>query len=212
MANKRQSGFTLIELIITMAISGGLAVIALMGFSTMRAQTQFSDAVERLRESVVQRRTEANSSVQLTSGDTQGQIAFGRIMTFTPDSGLVNIRTLRTSSNDSPAPGQAVTPTTDNSVDYTIAWGVVFKQGKDTGGYTALKRQVAFIRSPRDGSLHSIVSPPGGWIPDASGNYKYSDFITGTVPVGASLQVGDSGTRRATIDIDPATNGVGRRF
>jgi len=103
MANKRQSGFTLIEIIMTMAISAGLAVVALAGFSAMRAQTQFSDAVERLREATVQRRTETNSAVQFTSGDDASQIAFGRIMTFTPGSGIVQIQTLVTSSTESPA-------------------------------------------------------------------------------------------------------------
>lgn len=208
MANKRQFGFTLIEIIITMAISGGLAVIALMGFSSMRAQTQFSDAVERLRESTVQRRTEANSSVQLTNGDTVGTIAFGRIMTFTPGSGVVKIETLITDSSESPIPGQAVTSTGSNAFDYNIAWGVVFNKG--LGDAPGLKRQVAFIRSPRDGSLHTAVSPAGGWVLN-SGSYRYDDFITSTVPVGVGLQVSD-GTRTATINIDPATNGVGRSF
>lgn len=209
MANKRQSGFTLIEIIITMAISGGLAVIALMGFSAMRSQTQFSDAVERLRESVVQRRTEANSSVQLSAGDDPNKIAFGRIMTFTPGSATVNVQTLVTSSSESPTAGQSVTPTLDNSVSYTIAWGVVFNKG--VGDSPVAKRQVAFIRSPLDGSLHTAVSGAGGWTLDGSGNYKYSDFITGTIPTGASLQVGN-GSRTATINVDPATNGVGRSF
>jgi len=210
MANKRQAGFTLIEIMITMAISAGLAVIALMGFSTLRSQAQFSDAVERLRERTVQTRTEANSSVQLTSGTDTGNVAFGRIMTFTPGSGIVNIQTLMTSSSESPAAIQSVFPTADNAFDYTIPWGLTFKQGKDTGAYTAQKRQVAFIRSPLDGSLHSIVSPPNGWTL-SGGHYQYSDFMPGGVPPRASLQVGD-GSRTATLNIDPPTNGVGRTF
>jgi len=192
----------------TMAISAGLAVVALAGFSAMRAQTQFSDAVERLREATVQRRTETNSAVQFTSGDDASQIAFGRIMTFTPGSGIVQIQTLVTSSTESPAANQMVKVTNDNALSYTVAWGVVFKKG--LGDAPAAKRQVAFIRSPVDGSLHSIVSPAGGW-PLISGNYIYSDFISGIVPSAVSLQVGD-GTRTATIDINPATNGVGRTF
>jgi prepilin-type N-terminal cleavage/methylation domain-containing protein len=205
MANKRQSGFTLIEIIITMAISAGLAVIALLGFSAMRSQTQFSDAVERLREATVQRRTEANAAVQLANGEDTTQIAFGRIMTFMPNSSLVQVQTLVTSSSESPLPGQSVTLKNDNSLTYTIAWGVIFNKG--VGDNPARERQVAFIRSPVDGSLHTAISPPGGWSP----GFVYSDFITGTVPAGVSLQVGD-GTRTATIDIDPATNGVGRTF
>ena len=210
MAIKEQAGFTLIEIIIAMAISSSLAVIALMGFSAMRSQVQFSDAVERLRERTVQTRTEANSSVQLASGDQPNLIAFGRIMTFTPGSGIVKIQTLRTSSTESPTDLQAVNLTADNAFDYTIPWGLTYQGGKDAGGYTTKKRQVAFIRSPRDGSLHSIVSPPNGWTLHR-GYYYYSDFMPSGVPAGASLRVG-YGTRTATLDIDPATNGIGRSF
>lgn len=208
MSNIRQSGFTYIKLTMIVVISVGMTAAVLLGLSTLRAQTRFSDAVERLREAIVLQRTEANSIVQPTDGENTGQIAFGRVMTFTPGSGIVNIRTLTTSRSESPDPDQFVTPTADSSQDYTIAWSVVFKQGLGDG--SAKVRQVAFIRSPRDGSLHSIVSPPGGWAL-VHGNYRYSDFITGTVPAGASLVVGTD-SRTATIDIDPATNGVGRRF
>ncbi len=198
----------------TMAISMSLAVIALIGFSSLRAQTQFGDAVERLRESVTQRRTETNTAVQVqaNAGEDSSQIAFGRIMTFTPGSGTVLVQTLTTSSNQAPPGNQTVTTTADNQISYNMAWGIKYQRGQDApaGAITPRVRQVAFIRSPRDGALYTAVSPADGW-PLTAGHYIYDQFISGAIPTGVRLQVSD-GTRTATIDIDPATNGVGRTF
>ena len=210
MAIKRQAGFTLIELIIAMTISMGLAVIALVGFSSLRAQTQFSDAVERLRESVVQRRTEANGTVQTPGAEDYTKIIIGRIITFRPG-GVVEVRTLSTANTPNPASSQAVTATADNLVSYTIPWGVVYN-GVQVGlsTVTAVK-QVAFVRSAIDGSLHTAVSPNNGWSGVATNNYTYGDFIHVSVDVPVSLSVTD-GTRQAWIEITPLTNGVARRF
>lgn len=198
MAKQAQGGFTLIEIIIVMAISSMLAAIALMGFSATRGQAQFSDSVERLKESLLTRRTEALSTVKLSGGADAANVTLGKLLTFTPNSSTVTVQTLITANNPAPAAGQAVTVVAAESTTYTVEWGV-----KYTGGS---RIQVAFVRSATDGALQTAVSPNGGWGPP----YTYGQFA----PNGAvkQLQFKDPDGRTADIVITPTTNGVTRVF
>ena len=199
MAKKSQAGFTLIELIVTMTISMGLAVIALIGFSTLRSQTQFANAVEQTKEFVTRQRSEAYSGVELTGGNDKNNVFFGRLLTLSGNT--ITTQTLVTNSTEAPTPSQTISIGSSlNDIIYTIPYGITF----------STVRQIAFVRSPTDASLHTVTS---GTTPNFyAGGLRYDDFITTLPGLPASHYGLTDGTRNATIDIDPITNGVGRTF
>lgn len=206
MANNRQAGFTLIELIVAITISSALAVIALVGFSNLRGQTQFSNAVEQTKEFVTSQRTETYAGVELTGGGDKNLIFFGRLLTFS--AGTITVQTLVTINGSDPLPGQAVftSPGSSNTNDitYVIPYSVAF----DFSGPG--QRQLAFVRSPVDGTLRTVTS--GGNASFSAAALQYSDFIPAspiTTPV--RYPVSD-GTRSATVNIEPITNAIGRTF
>jgi prepilin-type N-terminal cleavage/methylation domain-containing protein len=76
MAKNDQAGFTLIELILVMAISSSLLMIAFVGQGQLRAQAQFDSAVNKIVSSVAAAHTEAASAINL-AGTGDGTIGCG---------------------------------------------------------------------------------------------------------------------------------------
>jgi prepilin-type N-terminal cleavage/methylation domain-containing protein len=74
MLSQKQSGFTLIEISLVMAITGFLIIIAFTGQDQIRAQTQFDSAINQLVSTVNQAKTEATAGLNLTdNGPNAGQ-------------------------------------------------------------------------------------------------------------------------------------------
>jgi prepilin-type N-terminal cleavage/methylation domain-containing protein len=67
---RRQAGFTLIELIVTMAIASTLSVIAFAGQQQLRARAQFDAAVNLVVSSVNAAQNESRSGVNVTGTGT----------------------------------------------------------------------------------------------------------------------------------------------
>lgn len=65
MARKNEAGFTLIELIVAMAISSALAVIVFAGQRSLRSQAQFDADVNKIVSSIAAAHTEATAAVNL---------------------------------------------------------------------------------------------------------------------------------------------------
>jgi len=65
MAIQKQAGFSLVELMITLAISGSLAVLAFAGQRSLRSQAQFDAAVDKLVGSIADARNEATAGVNV---------------------------------------------------------------------------------------------------------------------------------------------------
>jgi prepilin-type N-terminal cleavage/methylation domain-containing protein len=216
MSIQRQSGFTLIELILVMAISGALAAIAMMGFSTLRGQTQFSDSVERLKEDVLKSRQEALSTIKSSGGTDPTKVTFGKLLTFTPGSSTVQVQTLVTINNyqagnvTSPTAAQAVTISAapGDTSSYTIPWGITYANtqltGPPLGAIQNSVVKVAYVRSGTDGALQTATSTTWGAV------LTYGLFA----PNGAkrNLNFVDPTGRKAFLTIDPTNNGVSRTF
>ena len=70
MAKLKQTGFTLIEVILVMAISSSLLLVAFVGQGQLRAQAQFDAAVNKLISSIADAHNEATSGVNVVgTGD-----------------------------------------------------------------------------------------------------------------------------------------------
>src|SRR6266568_2530142 len=70
MASRGQAGFTLIEVIIVMAISSLVIVIAFIGQRGVRSRAEFDAAVNKLVATIADARNEATSGVNVVgSGD-----------------------------------------------------------------------------------------------------------------------------------------------
>jgi prepilin-type N-terminal cleavage/methylation domain-containing protein len=69
---KSESGFTLVELIIVMAISGSLLSIAFVGQRALRSRAQFDATVEKVVSTVSSARTQAVAGVNISSTATVG--------------------------------------------------------------------------------------------------------------------------------------------
>ena len=199
MANRKQAGFTLIEVMFVIAIAGALAAIVLVGFSSLRRDAQFSGAIDKLRETVVAQRTEALTTVKSGGGTNASTITFGRLLTFTPGSDQVRVQTLTTANNSSPSAGQPVNVLTSETTTVSVPWGVRY------AGTTVAN--VAFVRSAIDGSLQTAINPTGSW---GSAPYSYGFFAPGGSA--QELMFQDVNGRRAYIGIDPGSNSVTRRF
>jgi prepilin-type N-terminal cleavage/methylation domain-containing protein len=78
MSNTNQRGFTLVEVIIVMAISSALVVIAFVGQRSLRAQAQFDAAVDKIVATVADARNQALAGVNIVgSGDGTNGCAGG---------------------------------------------------------------------------------------------------------------------------------------
>jgi len=72
MATRNQAGFTLIELMIVLAISTALLGIVLAGQSELRSRSQFDGSVDKVVSSVVEARDQATAGVNLSTSSQAG--------------------------------------------------------------------------------------------------------------------------------------------
>lgn len=190
-----QSGYTLIELILVMAIGSMLVIVALAGFSSWRMSLQFSDSIDGLKETMTALRTESQSNINLrtAAGETPANVTFGRLVTFTPGSSTFRVDTLRTANTNAPGAGQAVVVVSTET--RTIKWGVTYTGPRP--------RSVAFTQSLNTARMQTAWRD--NW---NTGSLQYGQFVPSTSV--AVLQFRDSAGRTATVRVDPASNGVTR--
>jgi prepilin-type N-terminal cleavage/methylation domain-containing protein len=203
MLKRTQGGYSLIEITLVLAISSGLIVIALAGFSSTRGQAQFSDSVERLTQQVLERRQEALSTVKLSGGTDSTKVTFGRLLTFTANSSTVQVQTLVTNNfalgGTAPPVGQPVTIAAAETTSFTIPWGVTYSG--------AQQAQVAFTRSTVDGALQTTA-----WM--GTKPLVYGSFAPPVSPAATvqNINLVDPSGRQAHLVIDFTNNGVKRVY
>ena len=150
----RQSGFTLIEVTLTLAISGLLILIAIVGQVQLRRRAQFSDAVERVKSNLNITRSEANTTVncrtgavcKVNNGTDPTREILGRELIFDPTKNYIQVYSLLR-----PTSGLSYVATDSRQMPY--AWGLQF-QNSIIGGVAAANPAVlVFWRQPSDGRL-----------------------------------------------------------
>lgn len=123
MVSSKQQGFTLIEITLVLAITGGLLVLAFAGQSVIRSKSEFTDAVESVTTNINQVKNEARLTVQTeasnnsTPGATIGTTFFAKLMEFNLNSSSYTVFDAYANlSNNTFSP-------LSNQTTYQIPWG-----------------------------------------------------------------------------------------
>ncbi len=145
MLKRREVGFTLIEIVLVMAISMSLAVIVLAGSSSLRRNAQFSDSVERTKELLVATKNQVNSTVNTDREEAGGisdtELLLGQAIVFSGNGSTQYYRYELYADADAevPVPIRVKLVRTDN-----VMWGVTTRSvSAPTAGL-----YVAYLRTP----------------------------------------------------------------
>lgn len=142
----REAGFTLVEIVIVMAISVAMALAAFAGFSSLRGNAQFTSSIERAKESLVSAKNEANTTVNATvpetaAGRSDDRIILGRAVVFMGHGqGQYLTYDLIGGDEDNPKPIEVA-----RTSSTTMSWGVALH---DPTAAPNEKTVVAFMRTP----------------------------------------------------------------
>lgn len=173
-------GYTIVELVIVLAISSMLIVGVVAGVGTQRQQTSFSTAIEAVKSQIANVKNEAFSGVsERENGGNSAQTYFGKLVEFDNSNGegdpTVTTSTLvaNTATSNPTQLYKCDTTTT------TLKEGVAFRSA-DVGGSSHQKAALIFQRDP-DKAYAAVdyVDPPDGGSacsPDAldNGTFHYT--------------------------------------
>lgn len=128
MLRSEESGFTLVELTIVLAVSAGLIVIALNGQAKSRQSVQFKYAVERTANVIDVARNNAVNSVDPLNGagNSTTQIKWGKLVTINAYGSIVTITDIVGSNPNQMTDGSAQTLTLGTATDFQIPWGTKY--------------------------------------------------------------------------------------
>lgn len=160
-SNGSQSGFTLIEIIMVMAVSAALGSMVLFGQAEVRKRAQFSDGIEKTKNALMGVKNEANTTVNAcfvppgpcgSGGDDTSHIVVGKLAEFTDDSSVIQVSTLLARCQDIACNNIDVFLNKRDTYSINIPWGVFFDDSSSDAD------AIAFIRSPQDGDM-TVYTP-----------------------------------------------------
>lgn len=198
----RAQGFTLIEIIMVLAISSLLMLILLGGYGSTRQRAQFQDGVERVVSLLEQVQTEANSTLNLESGSNNvNRVLLGRAVRFdSSNPEELEIILLTADNSSSLANISAETERT-----FSIPWGVGFTD--DVGTQTDAD-VVAYTRSLSNGTLNTHVFDLNGGALDVPALYGIGTADTRT----ATYEFTNPEGFRAVVTVNADTGEVSREY
>lgn len=146
----KNHGFSLIEVVVVLAISSLLLLILAGGYSILQQRNRFKDGVERIVSTLERTRTEANSTLNVTNpapGTNENRLVFAKAVHFTDGSDTLQLLTL--SADNDETLGLINLETTETA---QIPWRVGFDESPPSSATT-----VVFARSPVDGTLQTHI-------------------------------------------------------
>lgn len=154
---KKQSGFTLVEVVITLAIAGFLIPIIFTGQREVRDRQQFSDAVERVKNNVIGVKNEAFTTVNTRdNGEDEGRdpttYVWGKYVLFFSEDDRIQVTTLIRFTND------ATRIEEGESYEITVPHGVINDRSRQAGNPG---QYIIFIRDPLNGQLKTYLPRSG---------------------------------------------------
>ncbi len=214
----KQAGISLVEVVLTLAISSLLITTVLAGRNSLRSQAQFSDGIERIKETILSAKSEANTSNSTNTAakgtgvvDGKKYLNLGRSILFTKGSSQIEAANLLCYAND------AFQCTDDVAVDsatikkISLPWGIVYKSYTDTTGtHDDPELSIVFARNDKDGSF------TGAWYAGrvvdsgSAAGQKLGQLFTATSSQPITLNFESPDGRKATVDVNPATGTVTR--
>ncbi len=227
MVHPNQKGFTIIEVVLFLALSGLFLTIAFAGIRGRTENIQFTDSMRSLQSFLVSEQNKLTNGVNSSplspqgcgsfgglTGKSNGCILLGRVVSFGKNnSDLSEVKidvlygakpsSLEVSSKDDYALIKDSNPRTDNVVDtYNISWGTEFNIAKSSNANTADNYdRIGWLRSP--GSTRII---PIAFSSSVDGlKSKYFSKSDSASMIGDEVDtklcfVGNSGTRVASIN------------
>lgn len=178
-------GFTLIEVILALAIASGLLLIVFAGQSQLRARARFSDAVERAKTITMKAKNEAFTTVSTETGATYSNTFFAKVVYFEAGSSTVTVYTLKFDGNN-----VLLAPTIDYTAD--LPYGV-----KDVDTQNTC---LAFAKST-DSAKTIGYTVPDCKLADLTNLSKYGS-------ASQTVKVDDGAGLTADINFDPQTLSV----
>lgn len=174
-------GFTIIETILFLAISGLLVAVAMASIGSKQEFVQFTDSMRGLQSFVETQYSAAQSGVNdlrngdeaascgpTTGGTSNDCIVMGRIMTFEEDSSEVRYYTLLgealTAKDEAAAGGTLTFDDASPSLEsgdrtFNIPWGAQFTGGKNINSSGTEENSFAFgfLREPRSINVTGVT-------------------------------------------------------
>ncbi len=201
---RTDSGFTLVEVTLALAISGALVVIAFAGQKQARDRSSFSDAVERANTIILDAKNQAFSTVQNgTNGacPPPGQycnVFLGKVVYFQGSAGDISVYTLTLDSTNVVMATADLTARlpygvmdTDHSPNQDVC--ILFTKSIDTAQTAAATKTHCVPTDP-------LLNP-----------HSILDLST-FVPTQADINFGGIGSLTATLSFNPASMSITKKF
>lgn len=192
---RRLGGFTLIEVMIVLAISSLLAIVLVGAYNGQQRRARFADAVESVVADLDRVKAEVAAGYSTGSGNSGSRLFFGKAVVLAANN--YQVQTLTSDFQDTVSGLQNASTLTSGN----FAWGVTF-----TGADQSLS-QIVFARNLADGQLKTYVLSASQSLTTAS-NYNAISAANK-----AFLHFQDrTGELRATVTVDPVSGHVSRTY
>lgn len=212
----KQHGVSLVEVMLTLAISSMLIATVLAGRNSLRSQAQFSDSIERIKETILSTKNEANTGNNTVGTGTTatGRLTLGRSIYFQAGQANAVTRTVLCTANaDNLCTNQLLSPlAADRSLP--LPWGSIYT-GCRVGNQDCIavtgqnNMSLFFVREDTSGDFTGywfpgqLTSNPGTSVPRTN-VYQAARQS----PVALLFRSPDG--RTATINVNPAAGTVTR--
>jgi prepilin-type N-terminal cleavage/methylation domain-containing protein len=195
----RQGGFTLIEIMLAMAVSAGLLSIVFVGQRQIREQAQFSDSVERQVATLVSVKNEANNTLNaLGAGNIPTEEIYGLAATYMPGSSIVTVDTLVASVDKDTGNYTSNTLARRDSYTVSMPYGSRYDASSPS-------KVVVFAKAHISGQLLGYSMTPA--------NYTDLTAYPGSAQPGFNIHlVNYNASHSADVTVDPATLSITRVF
>lgn len=198
----RQSGFTLVEIVIVLAITGGLITLALAGKAGSRDQSKFTDGVETVATLMDSTRTKASTTENANgSGNSIQKINFGNLVEIDAGSNIIKITDIiGTNANQIDSSEAQTLSYGTNITTVNIPWSVRFN--------SASNLKFVMHRQLESGKLllYQVSPDPVTGTANDPLTYNYIENVSASSVIAIPLI--DQNGRRATVTVDGTHGGA----